>query len=121
MPRTMLVDWENCPFHSTAIPSLQGLRGVYLIWEFETLHILRLGRGNLAERIQKHLGENELRLHGIHELAAVRYAVVPNEREQAGLERWLVRLLPDEMRLGHQVQDVEPIKPLIPPFLSSSE
>ena len=53
------LEWRRCSFSPSFLHSLEGLSGVYLIWEEELKTVLYVGKGNLLKCVNNHLTNKE--------------------------------------------------------------
>lgn len=99
MPETLRVKWERCPFNPTSLPLIEGLSGVYVIWDPKTVEIVYIGKGDLTVCINEHLQDEEVSFYASPLVAEVRYAIIAEEK-QAGVEYFLIETY--EPRFGEK-------------------
>ena len=92
MEKKMPVKWKECPFDESEAKELQGLRGVYVIWDKNMEDFYVVGRGNLEERLKYHLNNDEELDFSLPIELHFRYAVV-SEEYQHRIENYLIQEL----------------------------
>ena len=84
------LEWRRCSFSPSFLHSLEGLSGVYLIWEEELKTVLYVGKGNLLKCVNNHLTNKEDSLYyAPRKKVFVIYAKV-QEEDQSGVRNFLI-------------------------------
>jgi len=98
------VDW--CPLREVNLEGVDAL-GVYIIWhEGNPAHVVRLGQGDIAERLAKHRNDPAITSYERLGKLRVTWASAPSNQLD-GIERYLADTWPP--RVGDAFPNVRPI------------
>lgn len=90
MSDSLRVEWKECPFSPSFLHLLEGLSGIYLIWEEKLKTVLYVGKGDLSECVNNHLTNKEDPGYPIpRNKVSVIYTEV-REENQSGVRNFLI-------------------------------
>ena len=115
----MAVVWKKCGSDSHWC-SLDRLKledldydGVYIIWFGGNPGLtVRIGNGNIKDRLGKHRKDKEITAHAINGDLKVTWAAVPSLSDRKGIESFLADRYPP--LVGERFPDVDPIRVNLP-------
>lgn len=84
-------DWFDFLRLNLDAPYFSNKRGVYVIWYASpsTARVVRVGSGNIGERLRDHRSNVEITKYSAHGQLKVSWIVVDNENEIQGIEVFL--------------------------------
>lgn len=95
-----------CPLQNVDLSNVITA-GVYIIWvEGNPSYVIRVGQGNIAERLEEHRNDNEIVAYARQGTLRVTWAALP-EWQRNGVERYLADHW--SPRVGDRYPSAEPI------------